>query len=137
MYQQQTAKPKPKPTPIAAQAVDDQKMNFKNTKYKKPNEELTIENKSKHDSVKLMVKEKAKPKEEFSESSFNSSLKYLNEISKKQKNHKDSHRKSKKERREARKLQKKQQKQMHRSRKHIIRPQTTTPPQPLRNTPPK
>ncbi len=104
---------------------------------KKPNEELATSDNSKHDSVKLMVKEKAKPKEEFSESSFNSSLKYLNEISKKQKNRKNSQRKSKKERREARKLQKKQQKQMHRSRKHVVRPQSTPPPQPLQATLPQ
>ena len=104
---------------------------------KKPNEELTTGDNSKNDNVKLMMKEKAKPKEEFSESSFNSSLKYLNEISKKQKNQKNSHRKSKKERREARKLQKKQQKQMQRSRKHIIRPQTAPPQQPLQATLPQ
>lgn len=97
---------------------------------KSVNEELVREKDSKDDKVKLMMKEKAKPKEEFSESSFNSSLNYLNELSKKH-NKKKGERKSRKERRAERKLEKQQRREARKSRKHVIRQQKTPPPQAL------
>lgn len=100
---------------------------------KKDNQELVKGKDSKEDNVKLMMKEKAKPKEEFSESSFNSSLNYLNEISKKQRTRKDSHKKSRKER----KLEKKQKREARRSRKHVIHQQKTPPPQALQSALPQ
>lgn len=96
----------------------------------KDRQELVRDKSSKEDNVKLMMKEKAKPKEEFSESSFNSSLNYLNELSKKHQK-KNSQRKSRKERRAERKLEKQQKREARRSRKHVIRQQKTPPPQAL------
>ena len=58
------------------------------------------------DNVSLLMKEKAKPKEEYSESSFNASMKYLNELSHKQKKQKNSLKQMKKDRKAQRKMEK-------------------------------
>lgn len=63
------------------------------------------------DNVSLLMKEKADPKEEYSESSFNSSMKYLNELSQKHKKQKNTLRQMKRDKKAQRKMERKQRKQ--------------------------
>ena len=73
------------------------------------------------DNVSLLMKEKAKPKEEYSESSFNASMKYLNELSHKQKKQKNSLKQMKKDRKAQRKMERKQRKMTNKRRPHTPR----------------
>lgn len=73
------------------------------------------------DNVSLLMKEKAKPKEEYSESSFNASMKYLNELSHKQKKQRNSLKQMKKDRKAQRKMERKQRKMTNKRRPHTPR----------------
>ena len=87
------------------------------------------------DNVSLLMKEKAKPKEEYSESSFNSSMKYLNELSHKQKKQRNSLKHSKQERKARRKMEKKKHRQTNK--RHRVPAPINVPNDPIQNSPPQ